>query len=227
MAGPAPLPMLPPPTLLPLGDAALLIRFATSLTDLANRTAIGCAQALARDPVPGVVEVVPNLVSVLLRYDPRIVALNTLMGEVRLRLFGLSFDAAASPAAAWTIPTRFGGGAGPDLEEVAAALGLTAEAFVAAHNGTTLRVLATGFAPGFVYCGFHSEALVLPRRNVVRRSVPRGSVLFAAGQTAITATEIPTGWHVIGHTDFANFDMAALPPTTLAPGDQLIFEALA
>ena len=226
MAGPAPLPILPPPTLLPLGDAALLIRFATSLTDQANRTAIACGQALARDPVPGVVEVVPSLVSVLLRYDPRTVALNTLMGEVRLRLFGLSVDEVTSPPMS-TIPTHFGGEAGPDLDEVAAALGLTADAFVAAHNATTLRVLATGFAPGFVYCGFHPQTLVLPRRSVVRRSVPKGSVLFAAGQTAIAATEIPTGWHVIGHTDFANFDVAALPPTTLAPGDQLVFEALA
>lgn len=226
MAGPAPLPIPPPPTLLPLGDAALLIRFATSLTDQANRTAIACAQALARDPVPGVLEVVPSLVSVLLRYDPRTVALNTLMGEVRLRLFGLSVDEVTSPPTR-IIPTHFGGEAGPDLDEVAAALGLTADAFVAAHNATTLRVLATGFAPGFVYCGFHPETLVLPRRSVVRRSVPKGSVLFAAGQTAIAATEIPTGWHVIGHTDFANFDVAALPPTTLAPGDQLVFEALA
>lgn len=225
MAGLAPLQTLPPPTLLPLGDAALLIRFATSLTDLANRTAIACAQALARDPVPGVVEVVPSLVSVLLRYDPRTVALNTLMGEVRLRLFGLSVDEAALPPVR-TIPTHFGGEAGPDLEEVAAALGMNTDAFVTAHNATTLRVLATGFAPGFVYCGFHPETLVLPRRNVVRRSVPKGSVLFAAGQTAIAATEIPTGWHVIGRTDFANFDVAALPPTTLAPDDQLKFEAL-
>lgn len=226
MAGPAPLPILPPPTLLPLGDAALLIRFATSLTDQANRTAIAFAQVLARDPVPGVIEVVPSLVSVLLRYDPRTVALNTLMGEVRLRLFGLSVDEVTSPPTR-IIPTHFGGEAGPDLDEVAAALGLTADAFVAAHNATTLRVLATGFAPGFVYCGFHLETLVLPRRSVVRRSVPKGSVLFAAGQTAIAATEIPTGWHVIGHTDFANFDVAAMPPTTLAPGDQLVFEALA
>ena len=226
MAGPAPLQTLPPPTLLPLGDAALLIRFATSLTDLANRTAIACAQALARDPVPGVIEVVPSLVSVLLRYDPRTVALNMVMGEVRLRLFGLSVDGAEPPAVR-TIPTRFGGEAGQDLEEVAEALGMNVDAFVAAHNATVLRVLATGFAPGFVYCGFHPETLVLPRRSVVRRSVPRGSVLFAAGQTAIAATEIPTGWHVIGYTDFTNFDVAALPPTTLAPGDQLKFEALA
>jgi KipI family sensor histidine kinase inhibitor len=100
---------------------------------------------------------------------------------------------------------------------------MTAEAFIAAHNQASLRVLATGFAPGFVYCGMHPNELTLPRRPTVRLSVPPGSVLFAAGQTAITATEMPTGWHVIGHTDFANFDPTASPPTRLEPGDQVRF----
>ncbi|GLQ09756.1 allophanate hydrolase [Devosia yakushimensis] len=225
MASPASRELLASPILQPLGDAALLIRFATTLTDPANRAAIACAQTFVRDPVPGVVEVVPSLVSVLLRYDPRRAALNTLMGEVRLRLFGLSVEDVAPPVER-SIPARFGGAAGPDVDEVAQMLGMAPEAFVAAHNATTLRVLATGFAPGFVYCGFHPAELLLPRRSVVRSSVPKGSILFAAGQTAIAATEIPTGWHVIGHTDFANFDATAMPPTTLIPGDRLIFEAL-
>ena len=109
---------------------------------------------------------------------------------------------------------------------VATALGMGASDFVAAHNAKPLRVLATGFAPGFVYCGLHAERLVLPRRTSVRPSVPAGSVLFAAGQTAIAATEMPTGWHVIGHTDFRNFDPAGEPPTRLGAGDVVTFEAM-
>ncbi|RYI78382.1 MAG: carboxyltransferase domain-containing protein, partial [Acetobacteraceae bacterium] len=89
-----------------------------------------------------------------------------------------------------------------------------------------LRVLATGFAPGFVYIGFHEVPLHVPRRAEVRRQVSAGTVLFAAGQTAITSTAIPTGWHVIGHTDFRNFDPAGLPPTRLAAGDTVRFEAV-
>src|SRR5690606_22974103 len=95
--------------------------------------------------------------------------------------------------------------------------------FVAAHNAVPLRVLATGFAPGFVYCGLHRDALVLPRRTAIRPLVPVGSVLFAAGQTAIAATEMPTGWHVIGYTTFRNFDPAATPPTRLGAGDAVRF----
>ena len=208
----------PTPTLLPLGDSAFLVRFGTTLTDAANRSAIALAAVLDDVPIPGVVEVMPNLVSVLLRYDPAVTAPASIQGELRLRLLGLS-DAGRAPRR-WTVPVVFDG---PDLAEAAAALGMSTEAFIAAHNATQLRVLATGFAPGFVYCGLH-EALTLPRRTTVRPSVPAGSVLFAAGQTAIAATEMPTGWHVIGGTAFSNFDAGAHPPTLLSAGDFITFE---
>jgi len=221
MAGSSAPETFPTPTILPLGDSGLLVRFGTDLSDAANRAAIALAAVLDRQPVPGVLEIVPNLVSVLLRYDPLVSAPAEIAGEVRLRLFGLGD--AASTARRWTIPTRFDG---PDIDEVGTVLGMNRAAFVAAHNVHPLRVLATGFAPGFVYCGLHAGALVLPRRTTVRPSVPAGSILFAAGQTAIAATEMPTGWHVIGHTSFANFDPAGTPPTRLAAGDVVAFEVL-
>ncbi|KQX42840.1 hypothetical protein ASD04_02450 [Devosia sp. Root436] len=220
MAGSSAPQTFPTPTIVPLGDRSLLVRFGTALTDAANRAAIALALALDREPIADVVEVVPNLVSVLLRYDP-LVSPATIAGELRLRLFALG-DAALATAH-WTIPVIFDG---PDRNEVAALLGLSAADFIAAHNAAPLRVLATGFAPGFVYCGLHADKLVLPRRTAVRSAVPVGSVLFAAGQTAIAATEMPTGWHVIGRTDFRNFDPQAEPPTRLGAGDSVAFEAV-
>ena len=208
---------LPTPTIVPLGDSALLVRFATTLGDAANRAAIALSVLLDQTPIAGVTEVMPNLVSVLLRYDPLATSVAGLQGELRLRLSGLVPDGGTPKR--WTIPVTFDG---PDLEEVVAALGLSVDAFVAAHNRAPLRVLATGFAPGFVYCGLHGD-LDLPRRQVLRSSVPAGSVLFAAGQTAIAATDMPTGWHMIGRTDFRNFDPSATPPTRLGAGDEIAF----
>ena len=215
------------PTIVALGDSSLLVRFGDTLSEAANRAAIGFARALAADPLAGVVEAVPNLVSVLLRYDPATMQLATLTGELRLRLYARD-HADAAPVAHHTIAVSFGGKHGPDLESVAKALSLSVDAFVAAHNAAhnaaSLRVLATGFAPGFVYCGFHPPELLLPRRAEVRASVPPGTVLFAAGQTAIAATTIPTGWHIIGTTKFRNFDPQATPPTVLQAGDSISFE---
>jgi KipI family sensor histidine kinase inhibitor len=207
------------PLIMPLGDRGLLVRFATTLSEAANRRAVGLAARVAVRRLEGVVEVVPNLASVLVRYEPSTVAFERLAGEVRLLVFGL----VAEPDAArvHTVTVEFDGA---DVDEVAAAIGLGREEFVARHCAAPLRVLATGFAPGFVYLGFHEEALRVPRRAAVRARVPAGTVLFAAGQTAITSTDIPTGWHVIGRTEFRNFDAATEPPTRLAAGDTVRFE---
>jgi len=210
--------MLPSPTLIPLGDCALLVRFAESLSDEANRAAIALSRQLDAEPPEGVLEVAPGLVSVLLRVAPR-TDFARLRGEVMLRLREVD---AAPPSAEHAIAVTFDG---EDLGEVATMLNVTPEQFIATHNESPLRVLATGFAPGFVYCGFHDRHMVVPRRQQVRPVVPAGTVLFAAGQTAIAATPIRTGWHVIGRTSFANFKATCLPPTILQPGDHVAFRA--
>ena len=205
------------PDIVPLGDQALLVRFGSSLDDAANLAALGLGAKLTDDPIRGVLEIVPSLISVLLRYDPNEIGATRLAGEIGLRL---GYAEVLGPAEIHDISVQFDG---PDLAEVAGALNLDVDAFVAAHNAEPLRVLTTGFAPGFVYCGFHPEALILPRRTIVRPLVPAGSVLFAAGQTAIAATEIPTGWHVIGRTGFRNFLPEHDPPTVLQAGDLIQF----
>ena len=204
------------PTILPLGDAAVLVRFGDSLSEAANRQAIAFAARLDADMPEGVEEIAPGLVSVLLRTRPG-TDLWRLSGELRLRI---EERPVAPIGNNWSIPVVFDG---EDLMEVCGRLKLAPGAFVVRHNGTPLRVLATGFAPGFVYCGFHSPAMVVPRREQVRPMVPAGTVLFAAGQTAITATPIRTGWHVIGRTIFQNFDPDETPPTAFAPGDTVEF----
>jgi len=207
------------PTLLPLGDRGLLVRFGEVLTDTANNAAIDLAERIESASVPGVNEVVPNLISVLVRYEPATISFDRLAGEIRLLVSAP--QGAPGAGRRHLVAMRFDG---EDIAEVAGLVRLSAAEFVRAHNATPLRVLATGFAPGFVYCGMHPEALAVPRRSVVRRQVPAGTVLFAAGQTAITSTAIPTGWHVIGHTDFRNFEPAAEPPTSVRAGDTMQFE---
>jgi KipI family sensor histidine kinase inhibitor len=204
------------PAILPLGDRAVLVRFGDTLSAEANRQAIGFAARLDRDTPEGVEEIAPGLVSVQLRTRPG-TDLWRLSGELRLRLDGSD---APVKGVEHNIAIVFDG---DDLQEVAALTRLSPGNFVVRHNAAPLRVLATGFAPGFVYCGFHERDLVVPRREQVRLMVPPGTVLFAAGQTAICATPIRTGWHVIGRTSFQNFDPAAAPPTILSPGDTVRF----
>ena len=204
------------PTLVPLGDRALLVRYADTLSEAANKAAIAAERRLEQNPPAGVEEIAPGLVSVLLRYAPG-TDYRRLCGEVGL-LLGQAEEEPAPDAR--DIAISFDG---EDLPEVAGRLSLERAAFIERHNELPLRVLATGFAPGFVYCGFHPEGLVVPRREAIRPMVPAGTVLFAAGQTAIAATPIRTGWHVIGRTLFQNFDPKSDPPTILSAGDTIRF----
>lgn len=209
------------PLIMPLGDRGLLVRFSGTLSEAANRAAVAFGRQVAAAGLPGVVEVVPNLISVLLRYEPAQVEFDRLAGEVRLLLSAPAQEIGACHE--HQVAVTFDG---EDIDEVADIVGMSCADFVIAHCRASLRVLATGFAPGFIYTGFHDVALHVPRRAQVRRQVPSGTVLFAAGQTAITSTAIPTGWHVIGHTGFRNFDPAASPPTQLEAGDLVKFEAM-
>jgi len=208
--------------LMPVGDSGLLVRFATHLSDKANKSAIKGAHKLASAAIAGVEEIVPSLVSVLVRYDPGEIGFFTLCGEVRLAL-GMGAKHNGFVPRLREIPIVFGGIDGPDLAYAAQLCQIEVNEFIAAHNQADLRVLATGFAPGFIYCGLHKKALNIPRRVKIHSRVPPGSILFAAGQTAITATSIPTGWHVIGRTDFMNFQPAQNPPTLLEAGDMVRF----
>ncbi|HWJ88616.1 MAG TPA: carboxyltransferase domain-containing protein [Pelagibacterium sp.] len=210
------------PTLMPLGDHAILVRFSDRLDVGANALAIDFAQRLKDQPPVGVLEVAPNLVSVLVRYDPARTTFAALAGEIRL--IGSETGPNRSGGRTHRIEVVYGGAGGPHLEAVAATLGLTVERFVAAHRAEALRVLSVGFAPGFLYCGMHGPDLLLPRREEVVPSVPPGSVLFAARQTAITATPVSTGWSIIGRTRFLNFDPETMPPTHAIAGDDVTFE---
>jgi KipI family sensor histidine kinase inhibitor len=207
-------------TLQPLGDRAILVRFGDSLSEAANREAIAFAARLDEDCPEGVEEIAPGLVSVLVRIAAD-ADFRRLSGELRLRV---GEAAVAEATARHTVDVHFDG---EDIAEVAAMLQVSVAEFVRQHNAHPLRVLATGFAPGFVYCGFHATSLIVPRREAIRLMVPAGTVLFAAGQTAIAATPIRTGWHVIGRTGFQNFDPAHDPPTTLAAGDEIAFREAA
>jgi len=211
--------------LMPVGESGLLVRFGTRLSDNANKSAIKGAHKLGCAAIGGVVEIVPSLVSVLVRYDPAKIGFSALCGQVRLALtLGAGQDGFV--ARQREIAVVYGGDGGPDLAVAAALCQMEERDFIAAHNQHPLRVLATGFAPGFIYCGLHEKALAIPRRVEIHSRVAAGSILFAAGQTAITATPIPTGWHVIGRTGFCNFQPDRDPPTLLKAGDLVRFTAV-
>lgn len=209
---------------LPMGEAALLVE-GTPALPLVNRLALALAAALDAHGLSGIVTTVPAVNSLLIRFEPLALPFEQLEAHVQALLATLA-PAPQTPARVVAIPVRYGGADGPDLEAVAATLGLTPAAVVALHCAAVYRVMMVGFTPGFPYIGPLPAALHIPRRATPRAAVPAGSVALAAGMTGIYPARLPGGWNLIGRTDRRLFDPAADPPALLAAGDGVQFTPL-
>lgn len=205
----------------PFGEAALLVE--VDGPDAAQ----ALAASLRRDRLPSVVEAVPALDTVLVELDPLAVTgagMVSVRAELAERLAGTRHGVPAGRRR--TIPVVYGGTDGPDLEEVARLTGLPAGEVVALHASTELRVLFSGFAPGFAYLGDLPRALRVPRLATPRTRTAAGSVAVADSMSGIYPAELPGGWRVIGRTPLTLFDPRRDPPAYLVPGDRVRFVAI-
>ncbi|MCH1883131.1 urea amidolyase family protein [Agrococcus sp. ARC_14] len=174
--------------------------------------------ALAAAALPGVTELVPAARTILVRFDPTLIAAD----ELSERL--LAIDPAATRAQstdAVTIPVRYDG---EDLAEVASLLGVTPDELVSRHRASTWTVAFTGFAPGFGYLVGDDPLFDVPRRPSPRTRIPVGSVALAGRFSGIYPKQSPGGWQLIGRTDAAMWDLDREPPALLSPGTTVRFE---
>ena len=167
--------------------------------------------------VAGVEEAHGGEASILVQFDPR----NPEGANLRQQLRGLQplpIEAAAHPV---TLPAYYDG---EDLGVVAKASDLSVAEVIELHSSATYRVAFCGFMPGFAYLTGLPAQLQLPRRPTPRTRVPAGSIAIAAHYCAVYPVESPGGWHLLGRTLEALFDVEASPPALLAPGTQVRFE---
>ncbi|MFI5038471.1 MAG: 5-oxoprolinase subunit PxpB, partial [Solirubrobacterales bacterium] len=126
----------------------------------------------------------------------------------------------AEPGRLHRIPVVYDG---PDIEAVAAVLGLSTTDIITLHTKPIYRVFLVGFVPGWGYLGPLPEELELPRRHVPRTRVPAGSVAIAGRQTGIYPLATPGGWHLIGRTSVRLFLPDSEPPSLFRAGDRVKF----
>lgn len=213
-------------TLQALGDSAVVFSLGNDADRTVARRVRAVADRLRRHPPPGVREVLPAFGNVALFFE---LGIDPPATET---LASLVAEAAASPAVASRarvveIPVVYGGAAGPDLPEVAAAAGLTPAAAAELHAGADYFVRAIGFAPGFPYLGGLPPALARPRRATPRVRVPAGSVGIGGAQTGIYPQASPGGWNLIGRSPWRLFDPREAPPARLEVGDEVRFQPVA
>jgi inhibitor of KinA len=221
--------------ILPLGDRAAVIEVADRVGEPITARVRALFELLQAARLPGVREVVPSFCSVTLHYDPRalweLAAIEQRDGRIpfdvlreRVRRVLERFQEVASIAGRLVeIPVCYGGDYGEDLGTLALAHELAPSRLVELHAAPVYFVGMLGFMPGFPYlCGL-DERLITPRRGTPRPRVPAGSVAIGGEHTGIYPLDSPGGWHVIGRTPVALFDVRADPPCLLLAGDRVRF----
>ncbi len=209
-------------TIHPYGDSAVIVYLGSQLDRSVNQQVHALASRVMQAQLPGVCEVVPGYVSLVIHFDPLQTSLPAVMGGVN-DLHASSRQQPLPPARCVEIPVRYGSEWGPDLDFVARHAGLTTAEVIRRHAAAEYTVYMMGFLPGFPYLGGLDVSIAAPRLETPRRRVPAGSVGIAGKQTGIYPLASPGGWRLIGRTEVALFDLTAHPPCLLAPGDQVQF----
>ncbi|NMF90829.1 5-oxoprolinase subunit PxpB [Aromatoleum petrolei] len=219
----------PPARLLSVGDAAWTVEFGNAIDPAIHGRVLGFSSlldTLSNDGrLDGVVEWVPTFRSVTVHFDPLrtdALALHDLLAELAGKSGSLS-----AAGCRWRIPVCFDADCAPDLDEVAAAKGMSREEVVRLMTETVFTVYMLGFLPGFPYLGGLPEALDMPRLATPRKVVPSRSIAIAGRMCAAYPWESPGGWRLLGRTPLRLFDAAnARRPALLAPGDQVVWQAV-
>ncbi len=207
-----------------IADHALLVQFSKEPSDEAHDLVLALDRVLADEPPPGLIEVVPALVNLLVDFDPLVSDHKTIETDIRAKLKQLS--PVSRKGAIHRVPVCYEAPFCPDLPTVAQQAGISEDAVINAHLGGDYRVMMYGFAPGFAYLTGVPLPIQVPRKPTPVRDVPACSVIIAGPQCLITTLVMPTGWSIIGRSTVQTLTGDPDHPFLFDLSDQVQFERI-
>jgi KipI family sensor histidine kinase inhibitor len=205
-----------------MGDRALLVELGDGISPRINQKVCALYTGLAAQCIEGIKDLVPSYRSLMVVYDPLVIALDSLQSQLNETWSTLDDDRLAEPRTV-EIPVVYGEQYGPDLEWVADYHKMSLQEVIRLHTQPLYQVYMIGFMPGYPYMGEVPDEIVTPRRKTPRTLVPAGSIGIAQKQTGIYPVASPGGWQIIGRTPVRLFDPQAQPPCFLEMGDRIKF----
>ncbi len=208
--------------IVPLGDSAVTVEFEQEISQRVNAKVMGLFRLVEEAPFSGYRESVPAYRSLTVHYDPLQISYEEIAGILAEACRNVRTEE-DEKALTLTLPVCYGGEFGPDLPEVAAFEGISAEEVVRRHSEGLSFVYFIGFAPGNAYIGAPAETFHVPRKKTPRLKIPAGSITIWQSQTTVFPMEQPGGWNVIGRTPLTIFDAKAEDPFLIKAGMKIHF----
>lgn len=209
-----------------VGFDGALVTFADRMTDTANRAALAFRSEVDRLHWDEVTESSASLGSAFVRFDTQRISHQKMLQKLRDLVEQKDWYTTPLPAGRrlWRVPTVYGTDLAPQLDDAAAAAGLSPEEAIRRLGQSRVRVLTIGFAPGQPYLGPLGPEFNIPRLQSLTPMVPEGALVLAISQFVLFSGPTPTGWRHIGQTAFRCFRPERAEAFTLRPGDELLFE---
>ena len=236
------------PRFLPGGDRFILIEFGNEMNLELNFLAQGLASAIAVQQIPSIIETAPCFASLLIHYDPDLIAFADLEREMAalIRSLGPSDDLVLDSRLfylptmyldPWTqecvadycekitpkerdpeLLVRINDLAGPDQ-------------LVRVHSGSEYWVAALGFWPGlpFLMALDPRSRILAPKYNPPRTWTPQGTIGLGGASTSIYPVNTPGGYQIFARTPVPIWDAEKrFPPfreniVLFRPGDRVKF----
>lgn len=198
-------------------QSQLYVRFSTQVDQATNALIHTVVRKLLDARIPGLVDVIPGYNTLLVEFDPNLVA------RARLRALVNRFSEMASGSDGGRRHCLDVVYDGPDLPDLAVSAGISVEEVIRRHSTPEYLVYAVGFTPGYPFLGDVDPTIRMPRLGVPRAMVPAGSVGIADGQSGIYPLASPGGWRLVGRTTERVYDPRRERPFLLEPGDKVQF----
>lgn len=217
-----------------LSEKSVTITFGTEIDNDLLDHITDFNHLLLENSFSGLITTVPAYTNLTVFYDPLIVMLSDLPGEVCFekvsahlnKIAAIEKEKSRLTANHLVIPVCYGGDFGHDLLTVARHNNLLETDVIDIHTAGYYTVFMIGFVPGFAYMGGMDNKLATPRKEVPAAKIHAGSVGIAGNQTGIYPLETPGGWQIIGRTPLKMFDANRSQPSLLKGGDRITFKAI-
>ena len=238
------------PKFLPGGDRYITVEFGNEMNLELNFMAQGLAKALKDSDTTGVVESAPCFASLLVHYEPRLIALNDMIQELKRLCQSLgSTDEIELNSRLFTFETLYldpwtkeciddyRDKLNPDKEydpDFVARLNnlKDRDQLVRVHSNSEYWVASLGFWPGLPFLQpLDPRAMITcPKYNPPRTWTPQGTVGMGGSASAIYPVATPGGYQLFGRTPVPiwdteqRFDAFEGDIVLFQPGDRIKFQ---
>jgi KipI family sensor histidine kinase inhibitor len=208
------------------GDRALLVEFDAPASIAVNEQVRAIDFLISEQRIAGIVETVPAFRSLLVHYDPYLIAADRLVARISALLPQAS-PARLPRARTIELPCCYEDKTlGFELDAAAEHLRMSRAALMEHHASATYLVYFLGFAPGQPYMSALEAPITIPRLTVPRTKTPAGSVGIGGTQCCIYSVESPGGFWVLGRTPVPLYAPSAAQPILLKAGDHIRFRPI-